>query len=455
MVDTVRVARRTERARTATAAVVALAAALVASSAATLALVGAVGAALPAAGAVAAGVAALCVLLALGDALGRPVRPQIPLQVPERWRRTLPLPVATFLYGLLLGTGFSSAVPAFAAWGLLLLVGAGGSTTTGAVAGLALGIGRAAPIVVGASLAERPGGFRAVRLVAAAALLFAAAGPLAGSGALAAPAAVMRGADPSVAGGELAWQQPGARGVLRRVDGSETPLPGDDPALGGALVAWHDRDTVTVAERSTLQPRFSERIVGVRQLALSDRWLVLRVLAPDRLWRLVAQSLADTSVHRVVAEARPPATLGRPSVWGDVLVYATSSARESSITSVDLASGRRARVRASRTSLLLNPSLLGGQLLYDELARCAQTVRLGPLAGSNGRVLYRLPPLAGQDAGHEHGYVRQGERTPCNGKIRPTPRMLWTTALDVSGAYVTVFPARAGRAQPTILSLPR
>ena len=448
MADTVGAARRARRGAKAAAAALALG--LVASSAGTLAAAGAAGGLLPSRRVVLVAIAAVCLVASAGDVAGRRVRPQIRLQVPERWRRTMPLPLASLLYGLLLGTGFSSAVPAFALWGLLLVVAALGSVTAALVVGVVLGLGRALPIVLGVPLAERAGLFRVVRVAGACALAAAA---------VAAPAAAAIPApstDPSAAGGDTAWQQPGVGGILRLADGTETQLPGNDPAIGGALVAWHVGATVTVADRVTLEPRFEEQIVGIRQLAISDEWLVLRVALPDGGSRLLAQSLADTSVHRVVARTRGPAVIGRPAISGAVVVYATSTTRGSSITAVDLASGSTRRVRSSRTNLLLNPSLLGGALLYDDVSRCAQLVRLGPLDGSGGRVVYTLPPLAGQDAGHEPGYTRQGERTPCRGHVRPTTTMLWTTALDDGAAYVTTLTEpRAGAMHPVIVRLPR
>lgn len=448
MADTVGAARRAGDGAKAAAAAIALG--LVASSAATLAAAGAAGGFLPFRRVVLVAIAAVCLVAAGGDVAGRRVRPQIPLQVPERWRRTMPLPVASLLYGLLLGTGFSSAVPAFALWGLLLIVAALGSVTGALVVGVVLGLGRALPIVLGVPLAERAGVLRGVRIAGACALAAAA---------LAAPAAAATPApatDPSAAGGDTAWEEPGVGGFLRLADGTESQLPGDDPAIGGALVAWHNGATVTVADRATLQPRFEEQIVGIRQLAISDAWLVLRIALPDGGSRLLAQSLANTSVHRVVAQTRGPAVIGRPAISGSVVVYATSTARGSSITAVDFASGSTRRVRSSRTSLLLNPSLLGGALLYDDVTRCAQLLRLGPLDGSAGTVLYTLAPLAGQDAGHEPGYRRQGERRPCRGHVRPTTRMLWTTALDDSAAYVTTLTEpTAGAIHPAIVRLRR
>src|SRR5207248_5637271 len=120
-----------------------------------------------------------------------------------------------------------------------------------------------------------------------------------------------------------------------------------------------------------------ERVVGVHQLALSDQWLVMRQVQPDGTWRLIAQSIADTNVHPVIAEAR---TLGRrPAVDGATVVYSLSSRRGSSIVAVALPGGRTTTLRSSRFALLMNPSLLGGRLLYDEVARCGQFLRLGPL----------------------------------------------------------------------------
>src|SRR3954471_14344324 len=74
------------------------------------------------------------------DAAGLRVRPQVRFQVPERWRRTMPLPRALFLYGLLLGTGLTTYVPATAAWALPALSLALGSVT----AALAIAAGFAA-----------------------------------------------------------------------------------------------------------------------------------------------------------------------------------------------------------------------------------------------------------------------------------------------------------------------
>src|SRR5436189_3830246 len=96
---------------------------------------------------------------ALMDLAGLRVRPQVPFQVPERWRRTMPLPRALFLYGLLLGTGVTTFVPAAAVWALLPLCVALASVPVAVAVGLGFALGRALPVLVlsdETALAERP-----------------------------------------------------------------------------------------------------------------------------------------------------------------------------------------------------------------------------------------------------------------------------------------------------------
>src|SRR5262249_16737912 len=58
-----------------------------------------------------AGVAlALSLAAACADWRGVRIAPQIRRQVPERWRWVMPLPVASSLYGVLLGLGFTTFV---------------------------------------------------------------------------------------------------------------------------------------------------------------------------------------------------------------------------------------------------------------------------------------------------------------------------------------------------------
>jgi hypothetical protein len=398
-----------------------------------------------------AGVIAVAAILS--DAAGLRVRPQVRFQVPERWRRTMPLARALILYGVLLGLGLTTYVPATAAWALPALGLAVGSLSASLAIGLGFAAGRALPVLAlvalggETALAERPRGLRVLRLLTAAALLLA----LVAGEARAAETLARPGGDPSAAATDVAWQQPGVGGFLLRADGVKTQLPGNDPAVGGAFVAWHAGDAVTVAARDTLAPVLQETLPGVRKLAVSRRWLAYRTATEIRV-----QALSDPSGSELVARAAQPATLGRPALGVDLVVFHRATSDGSSLNAVNVAAGTRLQLRFARDAQLLNPSLLAGQLLYVHASRCSQELRLGPLRGGKERVLYELGPLAGQDAGHERRHTRQGEHLPCPYRPRPTKKVLWTTALSATTAYVTVLqPRRGGRTTPTLLAIPR
>ena len=133
------------------------------------------------------------VAAAIADVRGLPIVPQIRRQVPEHWRRVLPLPVATLLYGVLLGLGFTTFVYAVALWALAGIAFFVASPQTGALVGLAFGAGRALPICVLApvahcragrsvvdAMAQRPAVLSVVRRLAAACLVVVAASALVG-----------------------------------------------------------------------------------------------------------------------------------------------------------------------------------------------------------------------------------------------------------------------------------
>ena len=456
MVGTVRAARR-GRARALAAA--AFAAGLATGGGFVFGALGAIGSLLHPGRAFLVTAAVLTGAAALADALGLRVRPQIRFQVPEPWRRTMPLPRALFLYGLLLGTGLTTFIPAAAAWALVPLSIALANVPGAALVGVCFAAGRALPIlalVAGrtdeSSLAERPGGLRALRVLAAGSLLFAlVAGEARAASRVASPAN-----DPSAADTDLVWQQPGVGGFLLRA-GQQTQLPGSDPTVGGALIAWHVGDQVTVAARDTLVPRLQLTILGVEKLALSDRWLAYRVRLPSGSEQLLALSLAAPENPIAVSRPRAAGRLGRPSLSGDLVVFHTETPDRSWLSSLDLGTGKRRLLRSSVRDLLLNPVQLGGKLLYVRESRCAQQLRIGPLYGNGrGRVLYALPPLAGQDAGHEGGHTSQGEHLPCRPKPKPTKRVLWTTALSETAAYVTVLlPGAGGQTTPSLLAINR
>jgi hypothetical protein len=166
---------------------------------------------------------ALGVVAVASDALGLRVRPQIHFQVPEPWRRTMPLPRALFLYGLLLGTGLTTYVPATAAWALPALSLALGDVKASLAIAAGFAAGRALPVLVLSenAIAERPRGpapaARTSGRVPPRALV---AGQVQAAGTVASP-----GGDPSAAGIDVAWQQPGVGGFLRKMR-TITQLPG-------------------------------------------------------------------------------------------------------------------------------------------------------------------------------------------------------------------------------------
>src|SRR6266511_1273692 len=121
MVGTVGAARRLGGRRALAAGEAAFALGLVLGAAFVFGVLGLAGAALhPGRASVLLAIASAAFAAAI-DAAGRRVRPQIRFQVPEGWRRTMKLPRALFLYGVLLGTGLTTYVPAATAWALLPL----------------------------------------------------------------------------------------------------------------------------------------------------------------------------------------------------------------------------------------------------------------------------------------------------------------------------------------------
>ena len=402
-------------------------------------------------------VAMLGVAAAIADVRGRPIVPQIRHQVPEHWRRVLPLPLATFLYGVLLGLGFTTFVYAVALWALAGIAFALGSPQAGVLVGLAFGVGRALPICVLAPVAHRRAGrtvvdtmvqrpvvLAVVRRLAAACLVVVAASALVGdaSGAT----RIGAGTDPSVSGTTVVWTSP-TGGVARDEGTAATRSVPPHAAVGGSLIAWRDGDIVHVAQLVDLTAVLDVTVPGVTAVAVSDTWLVTRTAKS-----LDARTIADPGTVLHLATAKSATQLGRPALDGDVVVYHVATRRLSTIVSFDLTTATRRTVRTSKTNLLTNPSLLAGELLYDRQTSRAQLVELGPLDdGGRDRVLYRLGAPSVHDAGHEPGYSHRTRNVP-----PPTAKWrLWTTALSDTQGYVTLLPATGPAGAARLLSLPR
>jgi hypothetical protein len=127
--------------------------------------------------------AAIALLAAIGEARGARILPQVRRQVPESWRRQLPVPLAAAGYGVLLGIGFTTFILTFAVWALAGVSVAVGDPALGLAIGLAFGAGRLLPVIVlapagetgwgaaaHAAMAERPQILRSLRAVDALAM---------------------------------------------------------------------------------------------------------------------------------------------------------------------------------------------------------------------------------------------------------------------------------------------
>jgi hypothetical protein len=420
-------------------------------------------------GAAAAAVAvAIAVAAAAGELRGVRIVPQIRRQVPEPWRRVLPLPLATAAYGVLLGLGFTTFVLTFGVWALAAISFALGEPRLGAAVGIAFGLGRALPVVTLAPFARwrflEPLGesvrtLRGFRLANAVALLIVAAA-VGAVGASAAALVASTAGDPAVANGYLAWDGSGgarlrrerAQPHFRHFVAPPTLLPGTDPALGGRLLAWRSGAVVHVVRLRTRARVLDLTLPGVDALAVSSRWLVYRTHRANGGDRIAARSLARPGRERAVASIGPPGQLGHPAMDGGTVVYHVAGVHTSRIVSFNLISRRRRVVRASDGAQLTNPSLLHDRLLYVIQTNLSQRLVVGRLRGGGDRTLYAAGPPAQRDSGHEAGHSSV-TRTP---PARPAARFLfWTTALSARYAYLTLLPRDGGRAGAHIIRIRR
>ena len=420
------------------------------------------GEALGAGGTGAAAVAAtLAVVAAVGEARGLRIVPQVRRQVPESWRRVLPVPLAAGLYGVLLGLGFTTFILTFAVWALAAVSVALGDPALGALLGLAFGAGRALPVIAlapvadsdrgiaaHAAMAERPAILRGLRAADAVALALCAA-VIGVAPAQAATIAATEASGPAADAGLFAFQRPGGIGYLRHGGGTFV-LPGRDPALAAGLVGWRDANRITLADPATLAPVSAYDSPGGGAFAFSDQWVVWLVGTSQ----LVAQPRNAGTAPRTVAIARGSEQLGRPALAGQALVFHRAGRAGSEIRLLDLGTGQERVLRSERRALLLNPSFDGSELLYVRSTATRQELRLGPpglRATTRDRRLYSTTPTGRRDAEHEKGHGRHRAGYPGGKPPRLPPRppagvstTLWTTALGPGAAYVTRLRHRRG-----------
>jgi hypothetical protein len=428
MVETLAPAGYAGRLRTTVIACLTFAAGALAGGVLTFGGLSALGAAI---GAGAPAVAAVVALVAAaGEARGARIVPQVRRQVPESWRRVLPLPLAAGLYGVLLGLGFTTFILSFAVWALAGISVALGDPALGLAIGLGFGAGRALPVVamapsgggrLHAAMAERPRILRSLRALDAAALAACAA-------ALAAAPANAQiyangYADPSVDGAALALHRPGGNGELRWPAFAVT-LPGSHPAIGDGRQAWISGDAVVVEGVATIAAP------GANAVAVNAGWVAWR--ANGALW---AASLTD-AVARPVVAGDP----GRPALAGNQLLFDFD--RGTRIDAVDLTNGIRTTLRRARAAQLRGVSAQGTLIAYVYATYRRQQLRIGRFAvapPSADRAVYGTVPTGRRDAGDEPGHRHAAGHKP-QLWVRPPPGVadtLTSTALAADAVYVT------------------
>jgi hypothetical protein len=399
-------------------------------------------------GAGAPAVAALVALAAAaGEARGARIVPQIRRQVPESWRRIMPVPLAAGLYGVLLGLGFTTFILSFAVWALAGMSVALGDPALGIAAGLAFGLGRALPVIalapsgggaLAAAMAERPGILRSLRALDAATLAACAAALWAAPAQAAATTLAGGLADPSADGATLAFHRPGAAGELRGPAGIQA-APGPRPAVGGGRLAWVGNGTVEVAGAGAVPA------AAVNSVAVSGAWVAWRIgrelwVAPILPGGLGGPALVATG------------DVGRPALDGNLLLFDVAEAQ---IDAIDLATLQRTTLRRQARAQLRGPSSLGGRLVYVRATYRRQQVLAGPLAPqptASDRALYDTVPTGRRDAGEEGG--RHKDAPGHRHDLWPRPAKgvattLTTTATAADAVYVTRLRQRRGASAET------
>ncbi len=384
--------------------------------------------------------AAIALVAAIAEIRGASISPQIRRQLPEHWRRALPMPVAAGLYGVLLGLGFTTFVLSFAVFALAAIVLAVGEPGVGIAVGLAFGIGRGLPIALVAPVVDRRAGIRVTELMAGRpaiyrgfrvgdglALLGAALALALGAPANAAKIEASPAADPSVGGRDVAFQAPDRTGFVHR-DGASVRLPGRDPALGDGRVAVIDGGEIAILSAVNSGELGRVPAPDADALAISRRWLVWRAHAGGRDY-LRARNVAEPGAagpERSLGRAGGSSQLGRPSLDDNRLVYARATRHENSIVKRLLGAKRKKRAKTtvmrSRTEGLSNPSVRGKRLLYVRHTARADKLKLSSLGGGAGRTLLsrRGGTLWSTALGGKRAYVTQINGTAPRQKILST-----------------------------------
>jgi hypothetical protein len=388
--------------------------------------------------------AAIALLAAVLEARGTRIVPQIRRQLPEHWRRVMPMPLAAALYGVLLGLGFTTFVLSFGVWALAGVSLAVGDPSLGLLLGVAFGVGRAIPIVVLAPLSGSDRGVQATELMceresvyvglrrgdAAALLLVSVALVVAPGSAGAAGTQVQHATDPSATADALLFQRLGGPGVISR-GGPEVALPGKHPTIGGRFVATVTGNTIQLLDRSSLAPIAQINAPGADAVAVSDSWLAYR--APtgggDGIYIRYIANPASPAPPALLASEGGASQLSPPSVDGGILLYAIATPRGSRVVQWVMGTHKhRALVRSPRL-LLFDPAVDGNSFAYVRSdARRSRLMVRGRHRHGAGRILFTLKRSAGD---------------------------LYSDALTGSVAYVTVLKPDGANTDATIVGVSR
>jgi hypothetical protein len=390
---------------------------------------------------VAAGIAISAAVL---EARGARIVPQIRRQLPEHWRRVMPMPLAAALYGVLLGIGFTTFVLSFGVWALAGISLAVGDPKLGLIVGASFGLGRAIPIVALAPLAGAPAGIRATELMCerpavyrglrggdALALTVAAVALAVVPGAAGAGGVIAQHAtDPAATADALLFQKLGGPAVISR-GGSETSLSGAHPAIGGRYVATVKGSSVQLFDRSTLAPIAQIEAAGADALAVSDAWLAYRApLGPGEA--IFVRGIADPAAPgpaQPLAEAAGASQLSPPALDGSQLLYAIATPGGSRIVSRLLGTQQHRSLVRSPRLLLFDPAISGDSFSYVRTDARRSGLMVRRLRGDGaGRVLFTLKRAAG---------------------------ILWSDALTPLAAYVTVLNPGSAAADARIVRVDR
>ena len=349
--------------------------------------------------------------------------PQVRLQVPERWRHELPLPLWATGYGAGLGLGVATYQPVATFWIACAAAVAVGRPLAAALAFSLYGAGRALMVVV--PKRGHPEAAAAVESLARRRpLLVRANGVALAASAVALALAPAAGADPLYLGPGSQLDPSPSRGVLAYTqrDGTESSVVvrasatdvvlyprAWSPSLDGDALAYADEDGVRVVLwRSRAE---IARVAGATRPALAWPWLAYRVDAVDGSRELYLENLETRSV-RVVARTGAWTDMGRPAVRAGRVAWSVTGPAASWIGLYTIATGARRVVARTAIGKLAFPSLTASRIAWVAQRANGSYLRLRRLDRPEVETLSRT---FGRD------------------------EVFWTTGLAPRSAYVTVW----------------